>query len=95
MVLSFGLFDLFFYILVSQPYFMEMLGEGASNSTNLFYFVLSMPILICMFVYFRFVMGYFMRNFERQADLYALKTMGTATHLIRVFEKIAPLKLVR
>ena len=39
--------------------------------------------------YFRFIFGFFMRNFERQADLYALSAMGHASPLIRVFEKIA------
>jgi Zn-dependent protease with chaperone function len=39
--------------------------------------------------YFRFIFGFFMRNFERQADLYALNAMGHASPLIRVFEKIA------
>ncbi|MBU2538941.1 MAG: tetratricopeptide repeat protein, partial [Proteobacteria bacterium] len=42
-----------------------------------------------MLGYFRFVFGFFMRNFERQADLYALSAMGHASPLIRVFEKIA------
>ncbi|MFU8819177.1 MAG: tetratricopeptide repeat protein [Desulfurivibrio sp.] len=42
-----------------------------------------------MVLYFRFLFGFFMRNFERQADLYALATVGEAGPLIRVFEKIA------
>ncbi|MFC1890789.1 M48 family metalloprotease, partial [Thermodesulfobacteriota bacterium] len=89
MILSFGLFDLFFYVLASQPYFMELLGEGESSSANLFYLALSIPILISMFVYFRFAMGYFMRNFERQADLYSAKIMGSPMHVISALEKIA------
>lgn len=42
-----------------------------------------------MLTYFRFIFGFFMRNFERQADLHALSAMGHASPLIRVFEKIA------
>jgi len=46
-------------------------------------------LLILMLVYFRYIFGFFMRNFERQADLFALSAMGHASPLIRVFEKIA------
>lgn len=46
-------------------------------------------LLLVMLVYFRYVFGFFMRNFERQADIHALTAMGTAAPLIRVFEKIA------
>ncbi|MDI6795773.1 MAG: M48 family metalloprotease [Desulfatibacillaceae bacterium] len=45
--------------------------------------------VICAFVYFRFVFGFFMRNFERQADLYALTLTGSPGPLIAVFLKIA------
>ncbi len=89
MILSFGLFDLFFYTLASQPYFMELLGKEEANSANIFYFTLSVPILISMFVYFRFVMGYFMRNFERQADLYSAQVMESPMPAISALEKIA------
>ncbi|MDF1614209.1 M48 family metallopeptidase [Desulfurivibrio dismutans] len=46
-------------------------------------------LLTVVIVYFRFLFGFFMRNFERQADLYALTAVGHAAPLIRVFEKIA------
>ena len=44
-----------------------------------------------MLIYFRFIFGYFIRNFERQADLYVFKAQGTSAPLIRSFEKIAVL----
>ncbi len=40
-------------------------------------------------VYFRFVFGFFMRNFERQADLYLYRFFPNAFPLIRTFYKIA------
>jgi Zn-dependent protease with chaperone function len=49
------------------------------------------PLLVLMLVYFRFVFGYFIRNFERQADLYVFKAIGTSRPLIASFEKIARL----
>jgi Zn-dependent protease with chaperone function len=39
-------------------------------------------------VYLRFGFGLFSRNFERQADLYALEVQGSPLHLIRSLEKI-------
>jgi len=89
MVLSFGLFDLFFYFFATQPFFIEMLGSGESHGTNLFYLFLSIPILFTMFIYFRYVMGFFMRNFERQADLHSADTMGSPKPTISSLEKIA------
>jgi tetratricopeptide (TPR) repeat protein len=40
-------------------------------------------------VYFRFGFGFFMRNFERQADIYLYRFYPDATPLIRTFHKIA------
>jgi tetratricopeptide (TPR) repeat protein len=68
---------------------MRILENGQSQATNLFYFVLSLPVLGTMFVYFRYVMGFFMRHFERQADLYSAVTMGSPRETISSLEKIA------
>ena len=46
-------------------------------------------MLATLFVYFRYIMGFFMRNFERQADLYSAVTMGTPMPAISSLEKIA------
>ncbi len=47
------------------------------------------PLVIMTLIYFRYVFGFFMRNFERQADLYSAKVMGSAAPLTSVFKKIA------
>jgi Tfp pilus assembly protein PilF len=41
-----------------------------------------------LILYFRFLFGFFMRNFERQADLFALEVLGSPLPLIRSLEKI-------
>jgi tetratricopeptide (TPR) repeat protein len=46
-------------------------------------------MLVMLVIYFRYVMGFFMRNFERQADLYSARIMGTPQHTITSLEKIA------
>lgn len=49
----------------------------------------ALPLLLFLLIYFRFVFGYFIRNFERQADLYSLATIGSSGPLVSAFEKIA------
>jgi tetratricopeptide (TPR) repeat protein len=51
----------------------------------------AVPLLVFMLVYFRFIFGYFIRNFERQADLFSLQTIGDGNALVSAFEKIAVL----
>jgi Zn-dependent protease with chaperone function len=89
MVLSFGLFDIFLYFLASHPFFSDLPQRGDAESASLLYLFLSLPILITMFVYFRYVMGFFMRHFERQADLYSAQSMGSPRLTISSLEKIA------
>ena len=45
-------------------------------------------LLVAIVIYFRFVFGYFMRNFERQADVYVFELFPTARPLISTFDKI-------
>jgi Zn-dependent protease with chaperone function len=89
MVISFGLFDLLYYLLATRPVFVEALESGSPTALRLFYLSLSLPVLLAMLVYFRFLMGFFMRHFERQADLFAAETMGTPGPVIRSLERIA------
>ncbi len=49
----------------------------------------SFPALIAMLLFFRFIFGFFLRNFEREADLYSYRAMGSAAPLISAFEKLA------
>ncbi|CAK8719638.1 hypothetical protein GCAAIG_09145 [Candidatus Electronema halotolerans] len=46
-------------------------------------------LLILLVLFFRFLFGWFIRNFERQADLNAYRTQQSSLPLIRAFEKIA------
>lgn len=89
MFLSFGLFDIFLYVLAAHPAFTELVQAGTHEGASLFYMLLSLPILLTMFVYFRYVMGFFMRHFERQADLYSAASMGSPRQTISSLEKIA------
>ncbi len=89
MVISFGIQDFLPYLFYIHPFLIRIISGDDSKSANLFYLAMSIPMLIILIVYFRYVMGLFMRNFERQADLYSSKTMGSPEPAIRSLEKIA------
>lgn len=53
--------------------------------------LVAMVMLVFMLIYFRFVFGYFLRNFERQADIHVFNALGESESLVSSFEKIARL----
>jgi len=89
MVLSFGLTDLSMYLAFLYPGLIELMARDETRSMSLFYLIVSFPMLVALLVYFRYVMGFFMRHFERQADLYSAALMGTPVFTISSLEKIA------
>jgi tetratricopeptide (TPR) repeat protein len=89
MALSMGLFDVLFYALATHPGLFTALQSQQDLQRGLFYLVFSLLIIASVIVYFRYVMGFFMRNFERQADLYSAQLIGTPEPTIRSLEKIA------
>jgi Zn-dependent protease with chaperone function len=89
MILSFGLYDLFVYFFSALPFFIEWIQRAEAGWPTLFQLGTSLPILISIFVYFRYVIGFFMRNFERQADLHSAQLMDSPRPVISSLEKIA------
>jgi Zn-dependent protease with chaperone function len=89
MVVSFGLFDVFFYLFAASALFGEGSVVEGGQGLNLFHLALALPMLLSLLIYFRYVMGFFMRNFERQADLYSAQVMGTPEYTASSLEKIA------
>ena len=76
-------------LLLSSDLFYRLITLTGASPDTILALASACIIFALMLGYFRFVFGFFMRNFERQADLYALAAMGHASPLIRVFEKIA------
>ena len=89
MILSYGLYDLFIVFYSSQPFFANFFSTKDPQAMNLSYILMPLPMLLSMLIYFRYLMGFFMRNFERQADLYSAVIMGTPEYIINSLEKIA------
>ena len=79
----------FFYL--GSDWFYDLSGHLNLSPDNLLAVLLAAPLLLFMLVYFRYLFGYFIRNFERQADLHVFKAQGHSTALISSFEKIARL----
>ncbi len=61
-------------------------GELRADLISFIYVFLSLLFLV---VYFRFVFAYFMRNFERQADLYPVAAQMGPGPLLSAFQKLA------
>lgn len=76
-------------LLINSDFFYQLISLSGKSPDTILALAGAVILFLLMLVYFRFIFGFFMRNFERQADLHALKTMGHASPLIRIFEKIA------
>jgi Zn-dependent protease with chaperone function len=92
MTSSFALFDHFaVFLFLTEPVKKLVLLSGLSYSeliTTLNYSN-SIAFIAVFILYFRYIFGYFMRNFERQADIYSFTLFKTTKPLISTFYKIA------
>lgn len=78
--------DLLISLIITPYGFFDRFGLNAATvSISIFNLVMIMIFLI----YFRYIFGYFMRNFERQADAYIYTLLNNAQPLISTFQKIA------
>jgi Zn-dependent protease with chaperone function len=64
------------------------LGQPETASTVIS-ILITIPSLILVILYFRYVFGVFSRNFERQSDLLALEIQKTSDPIIRSLNKIS------
>ena len=77
------------YLFLSQDFLTKLVIEHGISVESLLAGVGAVPLLLFMLIYFRFIFGYFIRNFERQADLFSLVAIGSSRALVSAFEKIA------
>ncbi len=77
------------YFVLSRDFFYLLLEKSDMTLETLLTLLCSLPLLIAMLLYFRFLFGYFIRNFERQADIYSFTAMGSSGALVSAFEKLA------
>lgn len=88
-VLSYAYLDPLLLLLLKNPTVLQWLLTAQRNHHTVSSIFTSMPIILAMVLYFRFLFGYFLRNSERQADLYALSLIGHPFTLVSSLQKIA------
>ncbi len=88
-VVIFRLMDPLWSWLVSRPFFISILGMLENSPEALPALAAALPMLVLIVLYFRFLLGWFMRNFERQADMSVFRTQGHPWHMIAALEKVA------
>jgi Zn-dependent protease with chaperone function len=76
-------------LLLRHPAWLDFLPALQSPSNDLLSLMTVIPLALGLVFYFRFLFGFFMRNFERQADLFALALVRTPLPLVRSLEKIS------
>lgn len=89
MLVAFPAIDMIIYLsLFSKPAY-SLIAAAGFRPSEAVTFLRSAFLVLSVLIYFRYIFGYFMRNFERQADAYAFSMFGTAAALVTTFKKIA------
>ncbi len=73
---------------IMEPVYTVLAYVGIDRATAL-PMLITIIMIVSFVVYFRFVFGFFMRNFERQADLHVYRFSSDASWLVSTFYKIA------
>jgi Zn-dependent protease with chaperone function len=88
MLLSYVTFDIILFgIIYAEPVYW-FINKTGFDQTAIFSALFSLVIIIIFLIYFRFIFGFYMRNFERQADIYVYSLFDSAKPLISTLEKI-------
>jgi Zn-dependent protease with chaperone function len=88
-VLSYAAFDLILYAILYSNLSFPIVRDIQFEQVTLTSILLTVAMGSILLIYFRYVFGYFMRNCERQADLYAFNLLGSSRWLVSSLEKIA------
>jgi len=89
MLLSYVAFDAIIFAIIYAEQFYWLIGKAGFSQTAVISSISSVVIICVFLIYFRFIFGFFMRNFERQADSYVYALFDSAKPLITTLEKIA------
>jgi Zn-dependent protease with chaperone function len=89
MMIAYVIFDLIVLAVIYFDPVHRLTGGPGFQQTGVATALFSLVIIVMFLIYFRFIFGYFMRNFERQADTYVYAVLENAQPLISTLEKIA------
>lgn len=87
MLISYLVFPISSYLLFTKP-FLYLIFYYSLDIERIDTISSSVLLVICAIIYFRYLFGYFMRNFERQADIHVFELFPSAQPLIKTFTKI-------
>ncbi|MEN8199964.1 MAG: M48 family metalloprotease [Thermodesulfobacteriota bacterium] len=90
-ILAMNVLEPFTLFILSRPGFYTLLRFTDMSVENMLTLIMVTILLVGLVLYFRFLFGYFIRNFERQADLHVFPALGSSDSIISAFEKIAVL----
>ncbi|MBN2331704.1 MAG: M48 family metalloprotease [Deltaproteobacteria bacterium] len=88
-LLNLAFFELLIGWLLTTDFLQDFLFRAPHQQATIISLATTLPLLLIYLLYFRFVFGYFLRNFEREADLYVFHSLGTAESLITAFQKLS------
>jgi Zn-dependent protease with chaperone function len=89
LVLAYLASDVAVYAMIFAEPLWRFVQHSGANPGMAVSIVRSAATIGVFLIYFRYVFGYFMRNFERQADAYVFTLFESAAPLIATFQKIA------
>jgi Zn-dependent protease with chaperone function len=88
MLLAYVVDDAFHWWLISAEPFYWVLNKTGFDPQRLISAVSLVVLIFTLVIYFRFIFGYYMRNFERQADIFVYTLFDSARPLISTLDKI-------
>ena len=88
-IISYTLYDVLLMVILYVPQFYRIMEHILSQETTATSALFTAGTILSFLIYFRYIFGYFMRNFERQADAYVFTLFSSSMPLITTLEKIA------
>lgn len=89
LLISFTIIELIILSIYSSEFYYWIIAVSGVNQ-NIVSSLINAFVFISLFLlYFRFIFGYFMRNFERQADIYVYSLFDNSKPLVSTLGKIA------
>lgn len=89
LIIAFSTLDLIVWLIIYLNAAFGWFGTPQNGGSTMVPIMFSFAMILIFLLYFRYVFGYFMRNFERQADIFVYQLMDSAQPLITTFKKIA------
>lgn len=86
---SYAVFNLIVLLSIYLAPLLKYLFKSGINIEGLTSTMITLFLIINFILYFRYIFGFFMRNFERQADTYVYSLFHSAMPLISTLNKIA------